>query len=117
MKLSANLEKDSPSIRKFRRGSITKKDFMMQIFPSTIETDDSPSKQKKQKTILNIKEVEDNDRDYLKMELAEFRRIKKEEAKTIYSKLVKMTEAVFSGNVDPQVNKLCFRKVMDANHN
>lgn len=63
------------------------------------------------RTLLRTREVDDNIIDFLKMDLAKFRRLRPNEAAQAYKQLRKAIKPVFSGDVDPLVNMLDYTKV------
>lgn len=63
------------------------------------------------RTLLRTREVDDNIQDFLKLDIAKFRRLKPNEAAQAYKQLRKSIKPVFSGDVDPLVNMLDFSKV------
>ena len=65
------------------------------------------------KTSLNFKEIDDNELDYLNMELTEFCKLDKVELGKAYSKLMKCMNPVFTGSIDPAINNLDFKKISE----
>jgi hypothetical protein len=65
------------------------------------------------RTILRTREIDDNVIDYLQMDMENFRNIKYKEASVAYTQLMKVAKPIFSGSVDPMVNKLNYKKIKD----
>jgi hypothetical protein len=65
---------------------------------------------------LKTKEVDDDDKDYLSMDLKDFAKLAKDEVNIAYNRLVKLMNVVFSGSVNPMINKLDYRKVTDLSN-
>lgn len=72
---------------------------------------------KKQKTVLQTKEVEDNEIDYLKIDSEDFSKLSVKEASLIYTKLLKYIKVIFTGSADPQINRIDYKKVVEQQNN
>lgn len=67
--------------------------------------------QNERRTLLRTREVDDNIPDYLKMEVAKFKKLSPQEVADAYKQIKKATKTVFSGTVDPLVNLLDYGRV------
>ena len=67
--------------------------------------------QNERRTLLRTREVDDNIPDYLKMDVAKFRKLSPQEVADAYKQIKKATKTVFSGTVDPLVNILDYSRV------
>ena len=56
---------------------------------------ESPTKIKKRFTYLSVKEVDDNDPDYVSMDLMDFYKHMENNSKKLYSKMIKMIRPLF----------------------
>ena len=106
-----------------KRGTLRSEAFMMNLKPTT--TDDSFAEDfsskggavmrresnAKVRTILYVKEMDDNEKDYLNLELKEYYTLTTEELRKAYNFIIKASVPVFSGAVDTLINKIDFNKV------
>ena len=63
------------------------------------------------RTILRTREIDDQVQDYLSMEMDEFKQLKYKESGVAYTQLMKVARPVFSGSVDPIINKFNYKKI------
>eukprot|EP00347_Sterkiella_histriomuscorum_P022130 403331578 len=124
--ISDDLIKNSPVYRNIqRKRTIRNEQFMMQVRPTNHIGEESVNgdfsareqavkqAQQPQRTILFIKEVDDNEKDFLKMEIKEFVNLSSEELQQAYNRLMKAVIPVFSGAIDTLINKLDLKKLKD----
>ena len=71
----------------------------------------------KMRTILYVKEVEDNEKDFLNMEMKEFITLSREELLKAYKNVMKANYPIFSGAIDTLINKIDYRKVLAEEKN
>ena len=63
------------------------------------------------RTILRTREIDDQVHDYLSMDIEEFKQMKYKESGVAYTQLMKLTRPVFTGSVDPIINKFNYKKI------
>ena len=128
--ISSDIMMNSPVFRKItKRGTLRSEAFMMSLKPTI--TDDSfgedfsskggavirREKDTKVRTILYVKEVDDNENDYLNMELKEYFSLTHDELRKAYYFVIKASVPVFSGAVETLINKIDYKKVMTEEKN
>lgn len=69
------------------------------------------SKQNERRTMLRIRETDDNQQNFINMDIQEFRKLDKPKASIAYSQLLKSIKAIYSGSVNPMVNMLDYKKI------
>ena len=79
------------------------------------EDDKLRLKAKKQRTVLYTKEVDDNEDDFISMEIKDLIKFGRDQLDNLYNKLSKTCRVVYSGNVNSLINKLDYKKIMDGN--
>jgi hypothetical protein len=73
--------------------------------------DTHSSSRKKQKTVLMVSEVDDIQEDFLAFSIYRFNKLSDQMLISAYSYLVKASQPIFSGNIDPIINKIDFKKL------
>ena len=116
--ISKDILDQSPDVKRFSKRKAMFLDYMEKIKENiqfrlnpTLMNDDKKTQQSERKTVLCTREVDDNEIDFIAMEMHKFRKLSNDVLPRAFKQIMRAIKPVFSGNVETQINKLNYEKV------